>query len=321
MPQDALHDAEPNVGTVLKSTGSWYNVLTSEGLIAARIRGKMRLKQKESTNPVAVGDRVTIERQPDGTAAITEIHPRWSKLSRRAAGRRATIEHVIVANVEAAWCVQSVQAPRLNPGFMDRFIVMAETDNLDVGLIFNKTDLLDDETEAEVAYWTAVYSDLGYPVLHTSTVSSDGLDALRAALQNKINVISGPSGVGKSTLLNAIQPEWGLRTGEISEATQKGKHTTTHAELMPLPFGGYVADTPGLREFGIWDLSADDLSGFFVEMRPYLENCRFPNCTHDHEPDCAVKDAVEDGEITEGRYISYLNILHSLRLGLQDKGR
>ena len=180
MPQDALHDAEPNVGTVLKSTGSWYNVLTSEGLIAARIRGKMRLKQKESTNPVAVGDRVTIERQPDGTAAITEIHPRWSKLSRRAAGRRATIEHVIVANVEAAWCVQSVQAPRLNPGFMDRFIVMAETDNLDVGLIFNKTDLLDDETEAEVAYWTAVYSDLGYPVLHTSTVSSDGLDALRA---------------------------------------------------------------------------------------------------------------------------------------------
>ena len=181
--------------------------------------------------------------------------------------------------------------------------------------------MLDDETEAEVAYWTAVYSDLGYPVLHTSTVSSDGLDALRAALQNKINVISGPSGVGKSTLLNAIQPEWGLRTGEISEATQKGKHTTTHAELMPLPFGGYVADTPGLREFGIWDLSADDLSGFFVEMRPYLENCRFPNCTHDHEPDCAVKDAVEDGEITEGRYISYLNILHSLRLGLQDKGR
>ncbi|MBL7978907.1 MAG: ribosome small subunit-dependent GTPase A [Bacteroidetes Order II. Incertae sedis bacterium] len=308
-------------GIVLKSTGSWYNVFTAEGMIASRMRGKFRLKDKETTNPIAVGDQVDLQIEVDGSGTIMFIHPRWSKLSRRAAGRKATIEHVIVANVDMAWCVQSVIFPKFNPGFIDRFLVMTEINELPAGILLNKCDLLDEELATEMAWWKQTYEDLGYPVILTSSSTGEGLEALRIALQNKTSVMSGPSGVGKSSLLNVLEPNLGLRTGEMSDYTQKGKHTTTHAELWPLSDGGYVADTPGLREFGIWDLSPEDLSGFFLEFRPFLDDCYYPNCTHDHEPNCAIIQAVNDGHITPERYKSYLNILATLKQGLKDTGR
>ncbi|MBN8588961.1 MAG: ribosome small subunit-dependent GTPase A [Rhodothermia bacterium] len=308
-------------GVVLKSTGSWYKVSTTEGMISARIRGKFRLKDKETTNPVAVGDRVTLRLEADGSGTIADIHPRWSKLSRRAAGRRATIEHVIVANVDMAWCVQSVVFPKFNPGFIDRFLVMAEINELSAGIILNKTDLLDEALATEMAWWKQTYEDIGYSVLMTSSANGNGITALKAALSGKINVMSGPSGVGKSSLLNVLEPNMGIKTGEVSDYTGKGKHTTTHAELWPLSDGGYVADTPGLREFGIWDLAPEDLSGFFLEFRPFLDDCRYPNCTHDHEPSCAIIQAVNEGSITPERYNSYRNILQTLKQGLKDTGR
>lgn len=308
-------------GTVIKSTGSWYEIQTLEEIIAAKVRGKFRLQDQVETNPIAVGDRVQFRKEADGTGLITERLPRQSKLSRRAAGRKASIEHVIVANVDKAWCVQSFKTPRFNAGFVDRFLVMAEIEGLEAGIVINKADLSDPDLDAEIGFWEALYTDIGYPVFKTSAATGQGLDDLRNAFKDQINVVSGPSGVGKSSLLNTLEPRLGLRTGEVSERTNKGKHTTTHATLLPLSFGGYVADTPGLREFGIYDLAASDLSGFFVEFRPYLDDCRYPNCTHDHEPQCAVKAAVTEEALSQERYNSYLNILYTLHLGQKDVGR
>lgn len=304
---------ETREGLVLRSTGSWYEVRTDEEIVQARVRGKFRLEERDVTNPVAVGDRVTMRMEQDGTGLITDLLPRHSKLSRRAAGRRAGREHVIVANVDAAWCVQAAKMPSFNPGFVDRFLVMAEAYGIPAGLVINKADLIEREDHAEdIGYWQGLYESLGYPVLLVSAAAGDGIEEFRARLAGHISVVAGPSGVGKSTLLNAVEPALGLRTGAVSEKTRKGRHTTTFAELLPIA-DGYVADTPGIREFGIWDMKPEELSGYFVDLRPYLDDCKFSPCTHDHEPGCAVKVAVEDDEIAPERYLSYLNILASLR--------
>ena len=301
-------------GLVLRSTGSWYDVRTDDGtMVQARVRGKFRLDERDVTNPVAVGDRVAMRMDADGTGLIVELLARHNKLSRRAAGRRAGREHVLVANVDAAWCVQASRLPSFNPGFVDRFLVMAEAYGVPAGIVINKSDLIVREDHAEdVAYWQALYENLGYPVLLVSAERGDGIDDFRSRLEGKISVVAGPSGVGKSTLLNAVEPSLALRTGEVSEKTKKGRHTTTFAELLPVA-GGYVADTPGIREYGIWDMAPEELSGYFVEMLPYLDDCKFSPCTHDHEPECAVKEAVENDEIAPERYLSYLNILASLQ--------
>ncbi len=314
-------DAPHVTGTVVRSTGSWYDVQTPGGLVPAKIRGKFRLREEDVTNPVAVGDRVTMRMGADGAGLITEIHPRRTKLSRRAAGRRAGKEHVIVANVDRAWAVQSVRRPRLNPGFVDRFLVMAEVYEIDAGLVINKMDLLRPKDAERIDFYHDLYAGLGYHVLRTCAITGAGVDALREALTGHTNVIAGPSGAGKSSLLNAVEPGLDLRTAAVSEKTSKGRHTTTAAALHPLAGGGFVADTPGIREFGLVDLHPDELSHFFVEFFRYLDDCRFPNCTHDHEPGCAVKAAVESGEITEERYASYLNILDALREGAGNVGR
>lgn len=320
-------------GIVMRSTGSWYSVRPSEStegsavesaaesIVECTIRGKFRLQGKDTTNPVAVGDWVDFRKNEDGSGIITHIYERQSKLSRRAAGRRARIEHVIVANVDMAWCVQSVATPRFNAGFVDRFLVMAEIEELSAGIIINKADLLDDELAPEIEFWKDLYEDIGYPVYVVSAETHEGLEDFKLALKDQIHVFSGPSGVGKSSLLNEIEPTLSIRTGEVSERTTKGKHTTTNAALHPLSFGGYIADTPGLREFGIWDLEPEDLCSFFIEMRPFLNDCQYHNCTHDHEPKCAVRQAAEKGEMSLERYYSYLNILASLRLGKADMGR
>lgn len=306
-------------GVVIRSTGSWYDVRTQDRTIPSKVRGRFRLQDSDTTNPVAVGDRVTIRLGDDDTGLITDIHERRNRLVRRAAGRRVGIEHVIVANVDMVWAVQSVDFPRPNPGFIDRILLVAGRNELPAGVLFNKMDLLTEENDpSEIV---DLYRDLGYPVLLTSTESGLGVKQLMSETADRTTVLVGPSGTGKSSLLNALDPSLDIRIGEVSERTRKGKHTTTSITLYPLPNGGYIVDTPGVREFGVVDFEPLDLAHYFVEFGPFIHECKFPNCTHDHEPGCAVVEAVDAGSISISRYRSYLNILDSLHLGDQDVGR
>lgn len=312
----AQSDSEaPHVeGTVTRSTGSWYEVRVGDRVIPSRVRGKFRLTRQDVTNPVAVGDRVTLRiNDEDDTGFITDIHERTNKLSRRAAGHRPGEEHVMVANVDRVWIMQSVKRPRFNPAFIDRLLVAAAVNDLPAGLIINKMDLMRDEEQPDVMDLHLRYDDLGYPILPTSAVQGTGLERVREALQDQTSVITGPSGTGKSSLLNAIEPGLDVETGEVSDSTRKGTHTTTHAELHALSFGGYVVDTPGIREFGLRDVHPKDLAHFLPDLAPYVNTCKFPDCTHDHEPGCAIKDAVEQGHVHPARYESYLHILQSLQ--------
>ena len=323
----ATDDGEDlRAGLIVRSTGSWYDVRLDGGddpspgsgqAVRARIRGKFRLDALEidETNPLAVGDRVRLRMEDDETGLVVEIEPRENQLSRRAAGRKAAIkEHVIVTNVDRAWCVQSTFGPKVNPGFIDRFLVATEASHIPAGLVLNKADLLDGEPRAQeaMAFWHQLYEGLGYPVLLTSAGTGQGVEAFGAHLADRVSVVSGPSGVGKSSLLNAVDPDLGLRTSEIGQKSQKGRHTTTFATLHRVA-GGWVADTPGIREFGIWDMSPQELGGYFVEFRPYIPDCRFPDCTHAHEPSCAVQNAVDAGAIAPERYGSYLAILEAVQ--------
>lgn len=313
-PVPPLAEDSPLIeGTVIRTTGSWHEVQAGDTVIQARMRGKFRMNEESVTNPVAVGDRVRMALQKDQTGWIMEVCPRENKLSRRAAGRKAGQEHIIVSNVDAVWCVQAAQLPRFSPGFVDRVLVMAEAYHIPAGLIINKSDLLNKPRRAaKLQHWAALYTALGYPVLWTSTIESTGLDALAEALAGKTSVLTGPSGAGKSSLLNLLAPGLVLRTGAVSKKTQRGRHTTTFAALHALGEETFVVDTPGIREFGVWDMAPAELGGYFIEFRPYLSECRFQNCTHDHEPACAVQAAVEAGHIAPERHQSYLNILWSL---------
>jgi len=310
-----------NEGIVIRSTGSWYDVLCGDRVVPSKVRGRFRLDDAPTTNPVIVGDRVELQINEDDTGLVTGIHPRRNKLSRRAAGRKVGMEHVIAANINAAWIVESMRMPKLNPGFIDRFLVMAGLNEISAGLVFNKSDLMQPGDADAINFWRDLYSGLGYPVLTTSALTGEGVETFAAQLENRTSVVSGPSGTGKSSLLNSIDESLHLKIGEVSPKTRKGRHTTTSAALYPLNSTGFVVDTPGLREFGIIDLNPADLCYYFVEFLPYLNECRFPNCTHDHEPGCAVMEAVNENAITEERFFSYLNILASLQLGEKDVGR
>lgn len=331
VPQQTSQESETTEpvivdGLVTRSTGSWYDIRTDDGRdLRARIRGKFRLDSLlvDETNPVAVGDHVTVALDDDDVGMITRIHPRENQLSRRAAGRKAAIrEHVIVVNIDRAWCVQSTFGPKLNAGFVDRFLVATEAHHIPAGIVINKADLLDESERARDAmdFWKELYESIGYPVLLTSAETGLGVDAFKAELADRISVVSGPSGVGKSSLLNRVEPGLGLKTGVISEKTQKGKHTTTFATLYEAA-GGWVADTPGIREFGIWDMIPQELGGYFVEFRPFIPDCRFPDCTHVHEPDCAVQQAVDDEHISQERYGSYVMMLETVQTEHADSKR
>lgn len=308
-------------GLVVRTTGSWYDVDADGLVIPSKVRGRFRLEGGDETNPVVIGDRVRIRMESDGTGLIVEMRERSTVLVRRAAGRRVGLSHVIAANIDQAWVIQSVDYPRFNPGFVDRFLVMAGVHRIPAGIVINKSDLLDARTGPPIAFWADLYRDLDYPVLLTSARTGDGVEALRDTLIGRITAVAGPSGVGKSTLLNAVDPDFDLRTGEVSTRTRKGTHTTTFASLYRLREGGYVADTPGLREYGLVDLDPPHLSHYFREMAPLLEGCRYPDCTHDHEPGCAVIEAVDEGRISPERYASYLGMLRSLHRGDRDVGR
>ncbi len=308
-------------GRVIESTGSWVMVRIGDETVPSRVRGRMRLDGGLQTNPVAVGDRVRVHRENDGTAVIDEVLPRDNVLRRRAAGRRIGMEAILAANIDRAWVVQSTDLPRLNVGLVDRFLVSCEFEGLPAGIVVNKSDLAigSDTLRAETDAFAERYRGLGYEVLQTSTETGDGLGAWLAALTDRTSVVAGPSGVGKSSLLNAVVPGLARRVGEVSAATRKGRHTTTNAVLLPLPGGGFVVDTPGIREFGVVEVVPEDLGFHFPEFRAFIGACRFQPCTHDHEPDCAVMAALDAGSISEARYDSYLSILDSLRLG--DRGR
>ncbi|MEX1063375.1 MAG: ribosome small subunit-dependent GTPase A [Balneolaceae bacterium] len=297
-------------GLVTQSMGLWYKVAVGNETVDCRIPGKFRLKEEEVTNPVAVGDRVRIRIQEDQTGLIESIDRRKNYIPRQAThGRRG--EQVMAANIDRAWAVLSVRKPTLKTGFIDRFLVTCEAYDVPPGVIINKTDLARDKDLAFVNSLSRLYGDLGYRTLLTSTQDPESLRPLKQDIKHRISAFVGPSGVGKSSLINVMDPDTDLRVGEISSYSNKGKHTTTTARLIPLA-GGHIVDTPGIRELGLVNIEPYELSLFFPEMRDFREECKYYNCTHSHEPGCKVADAFSRGQINAERYNSYLNILESL---------
>ncbi len=299
---------------VYKSTGSWYQLKTAEGdFVQARIKGKLKIDDITSTNPVAVGDVVDIEPSMDAenTFNITGIRDRKNYVNRRSPSNRR-LHHIIAANLDQSVLVATLREPRTSQGFVDRFLVTCEAYHVPALVLLNKVDLYRTKEQETAGAWIEMYEQIGYPVLLTSSAEGTGLGNLQARLQDKTTLFSGHSGVGKSSLINAMMPDLALRTKEVSGWSGKGMHTTTFAEMFDLPFGGRIIDTPGMREFGIVDISRQELSHYFPEMRDRLHDCQFNNCLHTDEPDCAVKAAVESGEIALERYLSYGTILESI---------
>lgn len=298
-------------GRVIESTGSWYKVDTGNEIIKSRLPGKFRLEDKKVTNPITVGDWVSLDINSDETGSITEIHERENYLTRQAThGKRG--EHILVSNLDHAFVVQSIRKPKLNEGFIDRFLVTCEAYEVKPSIIVNKMDLATEGDKAFLADVSAVYQELGYEVIPTSIEDPESIEFLQTKLKGKTSAFIGPSGVGKTSLLNVVDPDYDFKIGEISDFSNKGKHTTTYARLIPLYFGGYLADTPGIREFGLVNIEPWELSLYFPEMLEPREVCKFNTCTHVHEPGCGVMAAFEAGEIDANRYRSYMNMLESL---------
>lgn len=294
---------------VLKSTGSWYRIQFADGTQAdARLRGSLRLSGSRATNPVAVGDQVVAEPESEGRWAISSVQERRNHLVRKSVNLSHKSQ-VIAANIDQAVLVATVAEPKTLFGFMDRFLATAEAYRIPALIAFNKVDELNEATEAELAYREAAYSQAGYPTLRVSAETGVGLDALREALQGKVSLFSGHSGVGKSSLANRLQPGLQLRTGAISAAHGQGQHTTTFAEMHPLDFGGFLIDTPGIRGFGLVDMEREELSHYFREIFAISSQCRFGNCLHSDEPGCAVRTAYEANALAPTRYESYLSML------------
>lgn len=296
-------------GLVIKSTGSWYQVLGDDGKhYECRIKGKFRTKGIRTTNPIAVGDRVEFELEPDQqSAVIAALEPRRNYIIRKSINLSKQAQ-ILGANLDQAILVVTLASPPTSLGFIDRFLVTAEAYNVPAVLVFNKLDLFSDEGLEILEKYKSIYTDLGYPCYEVSALEGTNIEQLRDLLRDKVTLVSGHSGVGKSSLINALAPGSELRTGSISDWSDKGKHTTTFAEMITLPFGGYLIDTPGIRELGIIDIEQAELSHFFPEMRALFNACRFHNCRHINEPGCAVLEALEEGKIEPSRYDSYLSI-------------
>lgn len=299
---------------VYKSTGSWYIVKDVEGKFwNARAKGVMKLDEITSTNPVAVGDAVLIEKEDENsdTAIITEIFDRDNYINRQSP-RFKHQQHIVAANIDQSLLLATLREPRTSQGFIDRFLVASEAYHVPAIIVFNKADLYREKEHAQYQHLNELYTQAGYRVFLVSVQEQTGLDALQNVLKDKITLISGHSGVGKSSFINTLLPGRQLQTKSISGWSGKGQHTTTFAEMFDLPGGGQVIDTPGMREFGLVDISKQELSHYFPEMRDQLTGCQFNNCLHIDEPGCRVKEAVANGIITEDRYVSYYNILHSI---------
>lgn len=298
---------------IYKSTGSWYVAKTEGGKkYNARIKGVFKIDGITSSNPIAVGDEVEIEEEPEQkTAIITDILARRNYVARSSPHRKSQ-HHIVAANIDQSILFATMKEPRTSQGFIDRFVVSCEAFHVPAMIVFNKADIYGKKEMGKYEELKAMYEQVGYRVFLTSVINHQGTQEVKALLRDKTTLVSGHSGVGKSSLLNDVFPELQLRTQEVSGWSGKGQHTTTFAEMFDLPFGGKIIDTPGVKEFGIVDISRQELSHYFPEMRSRLNDCQFNNCLHINEPGCAIKQAVAAGDVSEERYLSYYNILESI---------
>ncbi len=298
-------------GVVIKSTGSWYTVKPHNGgnPVQCKIKGRFRLDDIKSTNPVAVGDKVSFSvDSTSGSGLIEEILPRQNFIVRRASNLSKQTQ-ILASNIDQAILVATINYPVTTPVFIDRFLASTEAYDIPTNIIFNKTDRYDQFHTDYLNEITDLYQSIGYKVMAVSAKEGKNLDKVKELLKDRVSLLAGHSGVGKSTLVNQIEPSLNLKTGKISEHHQTGKHTTTYAEMHPLSFGGFIIDTPGIRGFGLFNIEKEELAHYFREIFKHSKNCRFHNCTHLHEPGCAVKEALEKGDITQSRYNSYVSIL------------
>ena len=298
-------------GIVFKSTGSWYLVLTNESKEnKSRIRGKLRIKGLKTTNPLAVGDcvRISVEDRAQGLGIIEELLPRKNYIIRQAV-KKSSHAHILAANIDLAMLIVTETFPKTSLGFIDRFLVTAESFRIPQALIFNKTDLLDTQQIVGLQQKIKLYESIGVTCIQTSAIKKEGIEDMRSIFNDKVTLISGHSGVGKSTLINLIAPEINQKTGEISNFAGKGVHTTTFAEMFKIADNTFIIDTPGIKELGLIEIENDELSDYFPEMRALSQDCKFNNCLHLDEPDCEVKLGLEDGRISESRYLSYLSMI------------
>ncbi len=296
-------------GLVIKNTGSWYTVKTDGGqLIESKIKGNFRLKGIRSTNPVAVGDHVELITNQEGTAFISSIEDRRNYIIRKSPNLSKQ-SHILAANVDQALLVVTVNYPQTSTTFIDRFLASAEAYRVPVVLVFNKRDILSGEELRYEEMMRQLYETVGYQCIEISAATGEGTEQLLPVIKGKISLLSGNSGVGKSTLINQLVPDADQRTAEISNAHNTGMHTTTFSEMIELPGGGYIIDTPGIKGFGTFDIEKEELTGYFKDIFHFSKDCRFSNCTHTHEPGCAVIKAVEDHYIAASRYQSYLSML------------
>ena len=300
-------------GLIIRSTGSWYEIRSESGKVfSGRLKGKFKLNGPKTSNPIAVGDWVMffIEDEANQTVVIEEISPRTNYLIRKSVHKTGQGQ-LLAANVDQAIFIMTYKFPKTSLGFLDRFLVTAEAFRIPVQIVFNKMDLLTEEEKDQVFEWAGLYQELGYGILFTSIPNNEGIDDFKEMFQGKVSLMSGHSGVGKSSLLNIVAPDLNIKTKAISDFAQKGVHTTTYATMWELGENTYLIDSPGIKELGILEIEKDELAHYFPEMRALLGDCKFNNCMHLSEPGCVVRAAVDEGEIAVTRYMSYLSMLEN----------